>query len=302
MSIYVEIFIRAPMDALWAHTQTPELHKRWDLRFSEIDYLPRGSETELQRFRYATRIGFGLEVAGEGESVGERDLANGSRSSALKFSSADPRSIIREGSGYWKYIPIAEGIRFITWYEYRTRFGALGVLFDRLVFQPLMGWATAWSFDRLRLWLEDGVHPSQAIRYTLVHIVARFGLALIFAYHALVPKLLGFHGDEIAMLRDIGVASDVTGTVLTFLAIAELLLVLCLLFFWQRRWPPSAALGAMLPATISVALNSPRFLGAAFNPVSLNLAVACLAVIDLLVIGGLPSAARCLRKPVSEVA
>ncbi len=103
MSIYVEILIRAPM--------TPELHERWDLRFSEIAYVPRSIETEPQRFRYATRIGFGLEVAGEGESVGQRDLANGSRSSALKFSSADRRSIIREGSGYWKYIPTADGIR-----------------------------------------------------------------------------------------------------------------------------------------------------------------------------------------------
>ena len=71
MSIYVEILIRAPMDALWTHTQTPELHERWDLRFSQIDYLPRENEAEPQRFRYATRIGFGLEVAGEGESVGE---------------------------------------------------------------------------------------------------------------------------------------------------------------------------------------------------------------------------------------
>ena len=34
MSIYVEILVRAPMDALWAHTQTPALHERWDLRFS----------------------------------------------------------------------------------------------------------------------------------------------------------------------------------------------------------------------------------------------------------------------------
>ena len=31
MSIYVEILIRAPVDALWTHTQTPELHERWDL-------------------------------------------------------------------------------------------------------------------------------------------------------------------------------------------------------------------------------------------------------------------------------
>ena len=23
-----------------------------------------------------------------------------------------------------------------------------------------MGWATAWSFDRLRLWLEEGIDPA----------------------------------------------------------------------------------------------------------------------------------------------
>jgi hypothetical protein len=37
MSIYVEILVRAPMDALWAHTQTPALHERWDLRFHRIE-------------------------------------------------------------------------------------------------------------------------------------------------------------------------------------------------------------------------------------------------------------------------
>jgi uncharacterized membrane protein YphA (DoxX/SURF4 family) len=302
MAIYVEILIRAPMETLWAHTQTPELHQRWDLRFSRIDYLPRPSEAEPQRFRYATRIGFGLEVVGEGESLGERDLASGSRSSALKFSSADSRSIIREGAGYWKYIPTAEGIIFLTWYDYRTRFGALGALLDRLGFQPVMGWATAWSFDRLRLWLEDGIDPAQAMRQSLVHGVARVGLALIFAYHGLVPKLLGPHADEIAMIRDAGVAAESTWAVLTLMGIAELLLALCLLSFWHRRWPSWLCLGLMVLATIGVAVNSPRYLGAAFNPVSLNLAVACLAVIDLTVLSGLPSAARCRRRPVSETA
>jgi len=286
MSIYVEILVRAPMEALWAHTQTPELHERWDLRFSRIDYLPRNSETEPQRFRYATRIGFGLEIVGEGESLGERDLASGSRSSALKFSSADSRSLIREGAGYWRYIPTADGIRFLTWYDYRTRFGALGALLDRVGFQPLMGWATAWSFDRLRLWLEDGVDPAQAMRQTLVHGVARVGLALIFAYHGLVPKLLGPHADEMAMLRDAGIAAENTWTVLALLGIAELLLALCLLIFWRRRWPSLLCLGLIVLATIGVTVTSPRYLGAAFNPVSLNLAVGCLTVIDLLVLSG----------------
>jgi len=99
MSIYVEIVIRAPMDMLCAHTQTPALHERWDLRFSRIDHLPRVLDTEPQRFRYTTRIGFGCEVSGQGEWSGQRDLTDGSRSSALRFGSGEPLSIIREGSG-----------------------------------------------------------------------------------------------------------------------------------------------------------------------------------------------------------
>jgi len=66
MSIYVEILVRAPMDVLWAHTQTPALHQKWDLRFSQIDYLPKADATEPQRFRYTARIGFGFELSGEG--------------------------------------------------------------------------------------------------------------------------------------------------------------------------------------------------------------------------------------------
>jgi hypothetical protein len=160
--VYVEILIRAPIDALWTHTQAPELHERWDLRFSHIQYLPKAHEHAPQRFRYSTRLGFGFEVKGEGESVGRQDSIDGCRSSSLKFWSTAPLSIIREGSGYWKYIATTDGIRFVTWYDYRTRFGYAGALFDRLLFRPLIGWATAWSFDRLRLWLEHNVDPSQA--------------------------------------------------------------------------------------------------------------------------------------------
>jgi hypothetical protein len=170
MSIYVEILIRAPMDELWAHTQTPELHQRWDLRFSRIEYVPKSHEAEPQRFRYRTRIGFGVEVSGDGETVGRRSLPDGSRSSALKFSSSAALSLIREGSGYWKYIPTTEGIRFLTWYDYHPRFGRVGALVDRAIFRPLLGWATAWSFDRLRLWLEDGVEPEQAMRQAMLGV------------------------------------------------------------------------------------------------------------------------------------
>src|SRR3954463_14263892 len=102
--IYVEIRIRCAMDDLWRLTQTPGLHRRWDLRFSDIRYLDRPDETQPQRFIYETRIGLGLAIRGEGETVGalEKDEA---RSSALKFRSDDPKSLIRTGAGYWKYLP-----------------------------------------------------------------------------------------------------------------------------------------------------------------------------------------------------
>jgi uncharacterized membrane protein YphA (DoxX/SURF4 family) len=288
------------MDALWAHTQTPALHERWDLRFSRIDCLPKALDTDPQRFRYRTQIGFGFEVGGEGETVGQRDLTDGSRSSALRFGSGEPLSIIREGSGYWKYIPTAEGIRFLTWYDYRTRFGPAGALFDRVIFRPLIGWATAWSFDRLRLWLEERVDPAQAMRQTLVHFVARLALASIFTYQGLVPKLVARHSDEIAMLGDAGISAAVRQIVLAALGVSEMAFAAALLIAGCRRWPAWVCLASMAVATLVVGVNSPRFFAGAFNPFSLNVAVAALAAIDLLVLGGVPSAARCLRRPAQD--
>jgi hypothetical protein len=188
MSIYVEILVRAPMDALWSHTQMPALHERWDLRFSTIEYLPPSSDTVPQRFRYTTRLGFGLEVSGYGETRGQRGGPDGSATSALKFGSDNPLSIIREGSGYWKYVPTKDGVWFLTRYDYRTRFGAAGALFDRVIFRPLIGCATAWSFDRLRLWLEERLDPAAAVRRLLIHVCVRITLVLVLAYVGIVTS------------------------------------------------------------------------------------------------------------------
>src|SRR5258707_3918721 len=60
------------MDELWEKTQNPQLHQRWDLRFNQIEYLPREAG-EPQKFLYRTRIGFGFTIDGNGESTGTRD-------------------------------------------------------------------------------------------------------------------------------------------------------------------------------------------------------------------------------------
>ncbi|WP_327727776.1 hypothetical protein OG250_12745 [Streptomyces sp. NBC_00487] len=172
MGLYIEARIRADLDELWARTQDPASHQRWDLRFTEIDHLPR-AEGEPQRFRYATRVLPGLTVAGTGVSAGEKERPDGTRTSALRFASPHPLSLIAEGGGYWRYVPDGAEVRFLTGYDYHPRWGRPGAIADRLLFRPLMGWATAWSFDRLRLWLERDITPERALRRWLAEAAVR---------------------------------------------------------------------------------------------------------------------------------
>src|ERR1051326_9186833 len=110
MKLTAEIEIRGDPERLWELTQTPEQHARWDVRFTDIEYLPKTGAGAPQRFRYATRIGGGLAIEGWGETVGQKD----GRGSALRFGSDDPRSLIREGSGCWIYREAPGGVQFST--------------------------------------------------------------------------------------------------------------------------------------------------------------------------------------------
>ena len=172
MGLAVETRIRADLDAVWAHTQDPARHPRWDFRFTRIDHLPR-AEGEPQRFRYATCVLPFVTISGTGVSATEPQGPDGSRTSALRFASPHPLSLLAEGSGYWHHIPDGDGVRLVTGYDYRTRWGAFGALTDRVLFRPLTVWATAWSFDRLRLWLERGVTPERALFNWLAEIAVR---------------------------------------------------------------------------------------------------------------------------------
>ena len=246
----------ASVDEIWRYTQDPDLHERWDLRFTRIKYLPKDSQDEPQRFRYSTRIGFGLAIEGEGESTGTHEGAAGLRTSALKFWSADPKSLIEHGSGYWKYIPLVDGVRFLTWYDYRTRFGFAGRLLDQVLFRPLIGWATAWSFDRLRLWMDRGIPPEVSMRLTLIHASARLGIAFTWLWQGLVPKLLFPSLDEQAMM----VAAGLPIKFVPLAGMLELMFAAVTLALW--RWRPWFLLNAlaMVAALSAVALQSPHYL------------------------------------------
>jgi hypothetical protein len=292
--LYIELPIRAEMERLWQLTQDPALHQRWDLRFSTIHYLPKPDEEAPQQFLYETRIGFGLAIAGGGESTGTRSGMTGERTSALRFWSDDAKSLIREGAGYWKYISEEDGrIRFFTWYDYQTRFGVVGRLVDALVFRPMMGWATAWSFDRLRLWIEDEILPEAVLRSSIIYGVCRAVVAFVWIWHGLVPKLLFHDAAEMAMLSDAGIAARW----LPLIGAAEVAVGILGLFAWRWRGYFVLTGAAMIGALGAVALRSPAQLTAAFNPVTLNLNVLGLCVCGWLAHFGSAFAGRCLRKP-----
>ncbi len=297
--IYVEITIRAPLDRLWQLTQEPGLHGRWDLRFTSIEYLPRPTPDEPQRFLYETRIGFGLSIRGTGESVGQRALPGGETTSSLRFASEDPKSLISEGSGYWRYVPVADGVRFLTWYDYRVRFGAAGRAAD-LVFRPLIGWATAWSFDCLRLWAEDEQTPECSVALALIHAVARIAIAAIWVWHGLVPKLLFHNVDERIMLACSGLPPSLLPGALNLFGAAEILFGLIMLLAWStcRLFVFNAAV--MLLTLAAVAVQSPAYLQAAFNPVTLNLAMIALSAAGWLALPRVPLARRCRRTSLQE--
>jgi len=214
----------------------------------------------------------------------------------LKFWSEDPKSLIKAGSGYWKYVPAENSIRFFTWYDYETRFGVFGKLIDRWLFRPLLGWATAWSFDRLRLWIEKGISPEASRDRALVYALSRGTMAFIWFYHGLVPKLLYHDKIELDLLSRIA-PPERLHTAATLAGVVEVAFALLLLVLWRRSWPLWLTVALMLVGIPVVAISAPEYLTAAFNPLTLNLSVAALALIAIIARRDLPSAARCRRKP-----
>lgn len=154
--IYVRITIAAPVERVWELTQDAAAHVRWDLRFSRI--LPiEDLSSGRYRFRYERRMPLHT-IRGTGTSIGERIRPDGTRTSALRFDTADPLSPLGSGRGYWRYESDGDRTIFTTGYDYSPGWGRV---LDRVLLRRLIGWMTAWSFDRLRIWAETGTPPER---------------------------------------------------------------------------------------------------------------------------------------------
>lgn len=131
----------------------------------------------------------------------------------------------------------------------------------------------------------DHAPGSASKQLATVHAVARVTLAFVFLWHGLVPKLLFKHPDELALMRDSGLSAAGAARAVMVIGVAEVVYAIVLLLAWRVRALLLAATVAMVVITPGIVFGSPRFIPAAFTPVTLNLCVAVLGVIGWMAAG-----------------
>jgi hypothetical protein len=294
--IYVEIDINAEIEKVWDASQKPDMHEQWDLRFSSITYLPK-VEDRPQEFVYSRSVGPFIKVEGWGKSVGSFHKDDGTRSSSLQFGTELWISPIREGRGFWKYEPQKDGVKFLTQYDYDVNFGRAGEVADKLAFRPLIGWATALSFDVLKRWLEKGEAPrSQYTRFFSTYLMTLL-FAFVWMYQGLVPKIIGMHIEERAMVGSVLALSEKgIMTSVLLIGIAEVLLGISWLFYRNKKHLFTLQLLLFPLLTIAAIIAVPATAIHPFNPVTFNLSLIVLSMIGLFVSKDIPSARSCKRK------
>jgi len=107
--------------------------------------------------------------------------------------------------------------------------------------------------------------------------------------------LLRHDAIELDLVRRIGTPASQLVMAVTAAGWAEIFFALLVL--WEQKWPLWLTVVVMLVGVPAVAISSPAYLGAAFNPVTLNLGLAALSAVGLIAGRGLPTAKRCRRKP-----
>lgn len=293
--IYVEISIDENIERVWEASQNPSLHEQWDLRFSSITYLPK-EEDEAQLFEYKTNIGFGIAIAGWGKSVRSFHAKDESRTSSLHFGTNHLLSPIKEGKGYWKYVPEHNATKFFTQYDYDVQFGTLGKLIDKIVFRPLIGWATALSFDVLKRWLEKGDTPSAQYSRFFSHWIITFLFVFVWIYQGLVPKLIMMHPEEITLTSAIlPLELSEARIMVATIGVIEIMFGFIWILYQNKRRLLKLQLVLLPLLTILAITADSSVLTHPFNPITFNLSLIVLTIVGLLSSKDIPTAKSCKR-------
>jgi hypothetical protein len=111
----------------------------------------------------------------------------------------------------------------------------------------------------------------------------------------LVPKLLYHDRIELDLLSRIAPVQTLH-TATTLAGVVEVSFAVLLVLLWRSTWPLWLTVVLMLGGIPIVAISAPEYLTAAFNPVTLNISLAMLALVGIIARRDLPTATRCSRK------
>lgn len=147
----------------------------------------------------------------------------------------------------------------------------------------------------MRIWLEDGTAPERSRDLTIAHGAVVVGLAGVWIYQGLVPKLWKADGQEVALWQQsFGIGEGAARSVVRIVGVGEIAVGIAV-GCSKRRWPLVATVAAMPVLALGAARADRRLFARAFNPASLNWATAALAIAALATNEGRPSAAKPLR-------
>ncbi|MDF1660379.1 MAG: DoxX-like family protein, partial [Planctomycetota bacterium] len=111
--------------------------------------------------------------------------------------------------------------------------------------------------------------------------IVRWTLGAVWLYHGLVPKIILRHPDEQQLIRDAGLGEEWVIPMVLLGGAIELGLALIVLVVHKKSWPLYMTIVFMIAALLGAIVNSPQYLGAAFNPVTLNLCVIALSIVGI---------------------
>jgi uncharacterized membrane protein YphA (DoxX/SURF4 family) len=123
-----------------------------------------------------------------------------------------------------------------------------------------------------------------------VALLSRLAAGFIWIYQGLVPKLLVVHPDEINLLLSGGLSQQEALRILPWIGWGEIIFGLIVIISYRQLWPMLLSAFVMVMATVGVAGASPAYLGAAFNPVTLNIGLMAISVIGALSLWGIKKA------------
>ena len=114
-----------------------------------------------------------------------------------------------------------------------------------------------------------------------IYLVSRLGLAAIWFYHGLMPKLIFGASQEVEMNETFLPFLDEKFALMSS-GIAEVLFAIAFLVFYRVKWFNYITIGFGAAASVAILFALPHLYTEAFNPFSTNLGIVLLAMINLM--------------------